>query len=139
VVTDLARSLDIAPTILEAAGVPIPATMMGRRLRDASEPPSYAFAEEDHEGNVLQSLRTASHKLILANPDNPRGLPAQSLFDLQADPGEHRDLLPDRPELVGPLQESLRQVLLAALEKAVDSEVGALDPNLQDKLHDLGY
>ena len=51
------------------------------------------FSEEDHEGNVLWSLRTATMKLIEANEGNHRGLPTRELFDVAADPGEANNLL----------------------------------------------
>ena len=139
VVTDLTRSLDIAPTILDVAGLSIPDVMMGRSLWGESEPASSAFAQEDHEGNVLQSLRTGSHKLILANDGNPRGLPPESLFDLTVDPGEQNNLLAGEPEQARALREAIRQVLSLALEQAVVGEAGALDAGLQDQLRDLGY
>ena len=139
VVTDLARSLDIAPTILDLAGVPIPAVMMGQSLWSAATPPASAFAEEDFEGNVITALRTPAHKLILANPDNPRSLPAEELFDLAADPGEHQDLLAAQPDLAQALRATLREVVTLALERAVAGESGSLDAAVQEKLHNLGY
>jgi arylsulfatase A-like enzyme len=139
VVTDLARSLDIAPTVLDVAGVPIPESMMGRSLESTSEPPPYAYAEEDHEGNVLYALRTPTHKLILANADNPRGLPVQVLFDLSEDPGEQHDLLAVEKELAQTMRQVLRETVSWALERAVASEIGSLDAGLQQKLRDLGY
>jgi arylsulfatase A-like enzyme len=139
VVTDLARSLDIAPTILDLAGVPIPAEMMGQSLWSAAAPPANAFAEEDFEGNVLSALRTPTHKLILANPDNPRGLPAEELFYLSADPGEQLDRLAAQPDLAQALRATLREVVTLALERAVAGESGSLDAAVQEKLHNLGY
>jgi arylsulfatase A-like enzyme len=139
VVGDLARSLDIAPTILDLAGLPIPEAMMGQSLWSAALPPAYAFAEEDHEGNVLTALRTGTQKLILANSDNPRGLPAEVFFDLAADPGEAQDLLAARPDQVQALRARLRQVMTQALERAVAAEAGSLDAAAQEKLHNLGY
>jgi arylsulfatase A-like enzyme len=139
VITELARSLDIAPTILDVARVPIPETMMGRSLWSATEPPPSVFAEEDLEGNVVHALRTPAYKLILANPDNPRGLPAEVLFDLSTDPGEQSDLFAAQPDQVRSMRAALRQVVTLALERAVASEVGSLDASLQEKLHDLGY
>lgn len=138
-VTDLARSLDIAPTVLDVAGLPVPEAMMGRSLVGDTAPPAYAFAEEDHEGNVLHSVRSASHKLILANADNPRGLPAEELFDLGADPGEQQNLFAAQPERAQALRQTLREIVTLALERAVAGEAGELDASLQEKLHDLGY
>jgi arylsulfatase A-like enzyme len=139
VVTDLARSLDIAPTILDLADVPIPEVMMGQSLWSTAEPPAYAFAEEDHEGNVLTALRTPGHKLILANADNPRGLATEVLFDLSADPGERQNLFAAQPNLAQALRRTLREVVTLALEKAVAGESGSLDAAVQEKLHNLGY
>ncbi|MFC2029896.1 sulfatase [Chloroflexota bacterium] len=139
VVDELARSVDIAPTILDAVGQPVPDSMVGRSLWTPSEAPAFAFAEEDHEGNVLQSLRSDTLKLILANADNPRGLPSESLFDLVADPSEQQDLLPADMAQAAALKDALRLQLTAALERAVAGETGTLDVGLQEKLRDLGY
>jgi arylsulfatase A-like enzyme len=139
VVVELVRSLDIAPTILDVSSVPIPASMMGRSLWSDSEPPSYAYAEEDHEGNVLHALRSSTHKLILANTDNPRGLPSEGLFDLVADPGEQDNLFTGLPDHALTLRRELRQIITLALERAVEGEVGSVDASLEEKLRDLGY
>jgi arylsulfatase A-like enzyme len=139
VVVELARSLDLAPTILDVSGVPIPAEMMGRSLWGDTEPPAYAYAEEDHEGNVLHALRSSTHKLIVANTDNPRGLPVGALFDLAVDPGELDNLFGDEPERAHSLRQELRTIVALALERAVEGEVGSLDASLQEKLRDLGY
>jgi arylsulfatase A-like enzyme len=139
VVVELARSLDIAPTILDVSGVPIPASMMGRTLWGDTEPPAYAYAEEDHEGNVLHALRSSTHKLILANPDNPRGLATESFFDLVADPGEQDNLFTSLPDQTQTLRQALREIAILALERAVAGDVGSVDASLEEKLHDLGY
>jgi arylsulfatase A-like enzyme len=139
VIADLVQSLDIAPTVLDVAGLPVPEAMVGRSLWSDGEPPEYAFAEEDHEGNLLHALRTETHKLILANTGNPRGLPTEELFDLVADPGEQQNLFATQQDLAGSLRAALREIAIRALEQAVKGEVGALDAALEEKLHDLGY
>jgi len=88
-----ARSLDIASTLMAAAGLQVPAEFEGQDLfapHGAQEPP--LFAEEDLEGNVLASFRIGAWKLITANANNPRGLKPVELYDLSQDPGEHRNL-----------------------------------------------
>ena len=86
------RLIDVAPTLISQAGAQAPDSMQGVDL--AADPSmltpkdKQVFAEEDHEGNVLWSLRTRDWKLIQANPDNPRGLPDQELFQVGIDPGE---------------------------------------------------
>lgn len=88
-----ARSLDIAPTLMAAAGLRIPTEFVGR---DLFGPPLTAplplFAEEELEGNVLASLRIGSWKLITANADNPRGLAPVELYNLDQDANERRNL-----------------------------------------------
>jgi arylsulfatase A-like enzyme len=139
IVSDLVRSLDVAPTILDVAGVPIPEVMMGRSLWSDAEAPAYAFAEEDHEGNILYAVRSTTHKLILANADNPRGLPEDELFELAVDPGEQENLFAEQPDQVSRLRQTLRQIVTLALERAVEGEVGSVDASVQEKLRELGY
>jgi arylsulfatase A-like enzyme len=94
---EIARLIDVAPTMLARAGAPIPDSMQGVDLAtpyiERSEKDREAYAEEDHEGNVLWSLRTRTMKLIEANEGNHRGLPTRELFDIGADPGEQDNLL----------------------------------------------
>jgi arylsulfatase A-like enzyme len=94
---EIARLIDVAPTLLARAGAPIPDSMQGVDLAtpyiERSEKDREAYAEEDHEGNVLWSLRTRTMKLIEANEGNHRGLPTRELFDIGADPGEQDNLL----------------------------------------------
>jgi arylsulfatase len=89
--TDLARSLDIAPTLVAAAGASAPANFQGIDLftGTVTEP---LLAEEDLEGNKLSSLRSGDWKLITANPGNPRGLAPHELYDLASDPQERRNV-----------------------------------------------
>ncbi len=94
----LVQNLDLAPTFLELAGVPVPPRMQGRSLvpwlegrepqdwRDAVYYRYYEFpgwhSVRRHEG-----LRTARYKLI-----HYYGLGVWELFDLAKDPGEHWNL-----------------------------------------------
>jgi arylsulfatase A-like enzyme len=105
-----ARTLDVAPTLMVAAGVAVPEEFTGRDLfaqeANDGEP---MFAEEELEGNVLASLRLGHWKIIAANPGNPRGLQPVELYHLGDDPLEKRNLAADQP------QEAAR--MLALLEK----------------------
>ncbi|MGK0486799.1 MAG: arylsulfatase A-like enzyme, partial [Myxococcota bacterium] len=95
-VAELARTLDMAPTLIAAAGAEIPAAMQGVNLmqeghtRGAAD--LEAYSEEDHEGNVVWSLRTKTMKLIQANEGNPRGLEETELYDMRSDPTEMKNL-----------------------------------------------
>lgn len=85
--------VDVAPTLMRAAGLEPPETFVGRDLF-APGPDGTVFAEVDHEGNRLTALRTGDWKIIVANPDNPRGLAPVELYDLATDPDERNDLAP---------------------------------------------
>ncbi|MCA9509895.1 MAG: sulfatase-like hydrolase/transferase [Myxococcales bacterium] len=93
----LARSIDVAPTLIASAGAAVPDAMQGIDLAvrfDArNEKDREVFSEEDHEGNVLWSLRTRDMKLIHANEGNPRGVPPRELFDVANDPHETVNLV----------------------------------------------
>lgn len=100
-VTDdrLVQLIDLGPTLLAAAGVAPPAVFAGRDLFSESPAP-LVYAEEDHEGNRLFALREGDWKIIVANPDNPRGLRPVELYDLARDPGEQTNLAEALPERV---------------------------------------
>jgi arylsulfatase A-like enzyme len=138
-VTDLVCSLDIAPTILDTTGLAIPETMMGRSLWSPTDPPRSVFAEEDHEGNVLRSLQTGTDKLILANPDNPRGLPTTALFSLERDPGEQDNVADQFPAIVSEMTAWLNQAEAFAQGHAVQAEAVEIDPQVEERLRSLGY
>lgn len=106
---DLVRTLDIAPTLLSAAGVPAPPSFMGQDLFDGpvTEP---VIAEEDLEGNQLAAIRTGPWKLITANPGNPRGLATVELYNLDSDPGERRNLAHEESDRVAEMMAELRRL-----------------------------
>jgi arylsulfatase A-like enzyme len=125
----IARSLDIAPTVMAAAGLTIPASFEGRDLFAAPAPESEPlFAEEDFEGNVLASLRVGAWKVITANPANPRGLKPVELYNLSEDPNERHDRSADEParaqEMVGLLAHERARI-------TAQSELGGA-PKLSD-------
>jgi len=102
--THMVLNVDVAPTLLELAGVPVPAHMQGRSMvplleaRDTSGTPwrdafLYEYYEYPAEHCVRKhrGVRTARWKLIhfWEQPEE------YELFDLQADPDETRNLASD--------------------------------------------
>ena len=105
------RTIDIGPTLLAAAGVPVPLTMLGHSL--LAEGPvdvMTVFAEENFEGTEIRAVRGRDWKLIEANPGNPRGLRPTELYQLEGDPGERRDLAPTEAGRVGRLRGTLERL-----------------------------
>jgi arylsulfatase A-like enzyme len=135
--------LDLAPTALRAAGVNSPAGLPGRALSPRPEEDldgssgRVLFAEEDHQGCKLMAVRAGPWKLILANSDNARNLPAVQLFDLGADPGEKNDLKDAEPDL--------RDELINVIERGPGAAVAPaqkkveLDSATEEQLRSLGY
>jgi arylsulfatase A-like enzyme len=139
--TAFARSLDLAPTILDTAGVSIPEVMQGVSLRPGAvvARPESTFAEIDRYGQVLRAIRTRERKLIIANAGNPRGLPSEALFDLQTDPGEQRNLAQGEPDAVRLLRAQLDRAIAFAEALAVAGQTGTLDAATRERLRQLGY
>lgn len=95
----LISNLDLAPTFLDLAGLPVPDFMQGRSLVPLlrGEAPTdwrtsvyyrYYHSPGDHRTVAHLGVRTATHKLIhYWKPD------VYELFDLAEDPNEQRNLL----------------------------------------------
>jgi len=110
---DLAAEVDVLPTLLHAAGVVVPAELAGQPLQQplARE---YLFTEMNfHEPQILRVQRTvrdARYKLLL-NLTQDEGQAPLELFDLQADPGETKNLAaePAHAAARGRLETTLQQ------------------------------
>lgn len=97
--TQLVANIDLAPTFLDLAGVPVPDYMQGRSLVPLlrGESPAdwrtaiyYRYYHDPGHHNTAAHLgiRTATHKLIYYWKQD-----AYEMFDLTADPHEQRNLL----------------------------------------------
>jgi len=131
--------LDVAPTLTAAAKVDAPNEWQGRDVFGDKPAPAAFFQEEDHEGNVLHSIRNDRWKLILANNGNPRGLAPVELFDMNADPKETRNVASANPDVVDKLKSDLEALKVNAASRAVSGVSGGVDSATQEKLHALGY
>ena len=122
-----ASSLDLPPTLLSLAGVPIPPTWPGRDLRAAlagKQEIAEAFAEWSDETSekfgalAFRAVRTPSHKLIVWK-DPKKG---EELYDLQADPAEAHNRIAD-PQAKAILAD-LRGRLRSWMERNGDPALG---------------
>jgi len=146
VVADQVRSIDIYPTLLELAGVPLPGPVQGRSLvpwlEGDSLPPIDALSESiTHRPYELKSLRTERVKLLRVYPH--RGAEADpaadSLYDLRRDPGEVENLAAREPQGVELLGRRLAELTRGG-DAALDEELPAdADPELRRQLQALGY
>lgn len=106
---DFARLIDVAPSLMAAAGLKAPEVFAGRDLF-TGPPVQTLFAETDLEGNRVDCLRQGRWKLIRANEGNPRGLKRIELYDIDADPGEKNNLAAVEKERAVQLEAELDRV-----------------------------
>src|SRR5574341_469715 len=87
------RLVDVAPSLLEAAGLPVPPAMQGQSLlrvarsNSTADQPAVALSDSprlDFGWSALESWRAGKYLLVRA--------PTPELFDLSADPGATRNL-----------------------------------------------
>lgn len=132
--------VDVAPTLLTAAGVPVPREMQGRNLitllgRPPSDLPVYSetqYARRAFGWSALFALRAENALFIKA--------PRPELYDLGADPAAQKDLGPSRRADVRRWErqlEAFRTNVGGANASLVDRSKA--DPRLLEKLSALGY
>ncbi len=105
------QNLDIAPTLLELAGIRDRDNMEGISLlpsifglRDGNYDEIY-LSEATWE--VKRGIRTERWKFIDSIEQDPHGRPMQELFDLQNDPQEQQNLVESHPDVVKQFKERL--------------------------------
>ncbi len=136
--------VDVAPTLLDLLGLAPEPRMEGDdltpALRGAEPGRRYEFFESGFlaDASVRRGVRSARAKLIFDGADRPI-----ELYDLLADPGERRNLLPTR-ELAGErehLQRAFDEWRARMRRQPAPSSAGdhALDSALKERLRALGY
>ncbi|WP_248926205.1 sulfatase-like hydrolase/transferase [Paenibacillus hamazuiensis] len=126
-IRELVSLIDLPPTLLDAADIPVPAHMQGRSVmplirREKSERRSEVFVQIS-ESQVARAIRTDRWKYAIHAPErsgwNDAGADRyeeQFLYDLHADPHELTNLIGmDSYEAV---TEQLRQRLIARMMEA---------------------
>ena len=131
----LARGIDVAPTLVDYAGL-APRGVEGRSLRRAAlgerlaEEPAYAESlhpQLQYGWAPLFAWRTTKHKLIEA--------PRVELYDLEADPGEAHDRSAEDASRVAAMRAELRRAMTTTTPDAMQG----LDAEAKEKLAALGY
>jgi arylsulfatase A-like enzyme len=127
------RLLDVAPTLLEALNLEVPLVFQGSRLQPIIANPHPvalpAVSIKDTKApHRFASLRLRKWKLI-----------GNGIFNLTNDPGEHRDLSAQEPELTGQLQDVLSAILAQQPSLSSDPVDLGADSRLKQQLQALGY
>ena len=106
----LVESVDVLPTLLELAGLPLPEGRDGRSfaavLADPSRPARDHCIQVYPRGQRLgRAVRTADRRLVEWRAfDAPASSAVLELYDLAADPDETRNLAAERPDDVARLR-----------------------------------
>jgi arylsulfatase A-like enzyme len=138
--TNRARLLDIAPTVLAEAGVPIPAQMQGQsliRIAQASsqtDQPAYSRSERPRREfgcSVLESWRAGKYLYIRA--------PRPELYDLSSDPAANHNLAQSAKATLDTIASQLQAFDTHLGNDAAESQGSGLTPSEMQKLASLGY
>lgn len=132
------RLLDVAPTILEAAGLPVPSQMQGQsllriaRLSPDTDQSAYARSDLPQQAfgwSSLESWRSGKYLYIRA--------PKPELYDLSADPTAARNLAQTSKAILETMATQL-----AAFDShfgGAKAAAGGLSSSEMEKLASLGY
>jgi arylsulfatase A-like enzyme len=133
--------LDVAPTLLTWAGVPVPPPMQGRSvLARAGDREGYGETDHTVDGTHKLFLRAGARrwKAILSLDRERASVRGEEWYDLGADPGESHRASP--PASVA---EPMRRVALERWKAARRRGAGApavnLSPEQRERLRALGY
>jgi len=133
--------VDVMPTVLEMAGLPVPREVQGESLvpfffRPAADPDRYAYSEtyypRFHYGwSELKGFQNKRYKLIIA--------PQKELYDLAADADEMRDLSSVEAGVLARLDAAAKNFIAEHSQNAHQLDFRKIDPETREKLAALGY
>ncbi len=134
------QSIDLMPSVLRRAGLEVPDGVQGGSLQEGTD---RVYAEENHEGNILEAVRVLRDfeelKLITANAGNPRGLEPVELYRVADDPTEETNVAADAQDVVRALIENRNEARREAAEGAVESVAVEMSDEEARRLCALGY
>ena len=110
-VEQLLTHVNLAPTMLEAAGAPSPGDGGRERARPADGDSDRTLHEflvtQECTWQMKWAIRTDAWKYIKAREEDLYGSPMAELYDLDADPGEFHNVAAKRPDVASQLDTKL--------------------------------
>ena len=121
-VPHMAAEVDVAPTLLDLCGIPVPEVMEGVSLapwvrRERNDDVRDAVVCEECTWQMKWAIRTARHKFILAREPDFYGTPMRELYDLAEDPQETKNLAETAPELAADLEARLENLIAEKMRR----------------------
>ena len=117
---------DVLPTLAELAGAPVPEDIDGLSLapvfRGGARPREHEFLYWDYghtRDAFLQAVRAGDWKAVRPALNQPT-----ELYDLAADPGESRDLAPQRPEVIARMEGLMQRAFEPSPDYPLKSAAG---------------
>ena len=159
VIGNTVQSIDVMPTVLELAQLPVPEQIQGQSLlpliagsnptslgwkpRPAVAERAWAPAANEGEKNAkLESFAVVDGEWkLIWNTNIPDDRPEYELYDHKQDPINMNNVAADHPEVVERLADYLKNWHESALAAKLDTEAAAEDmsPEELEKLRSLGY
>jgi arylsulfatase A-like enzyme/Flp pilus assembly protein TadD len=136
------RLVDVAPTILNLLGLPLPPTFQGESLvpfmkpgaKPAADLPAYSETDYPHRAfgwSALRSLRTGKYLFVRA--------PRRELYDETKDRGAEHDLAASSPAVAGTLQSQLDEFHERTTSYHGKPKQASLNSEQSENLAALGY
>ena len=150
VVEQTVQNLDIMPTLLDLASVPIPERAQGRSLVPMMADESAvrtrpAFIEAQAQASSPKeysrfAIVGEQYKLIW-NVGAPESVPVYELYDHDADPLNQKDLAAEQPERVAAMRVDLEKWKSWAESRRLDEDAvqAEMSPEELEQLRSLGY
>lgn len=118
---------DVAPTVLEAAGLPIPDEMDGISFwplltGETEEGGTDRVVSLESSWQSKWSLREAGYKFILSRVPDFYGNPMRELYDLGKDPREEKNIAEEEPKIAGAMEEELEAWIAQRLKELGEAQ-----------------
>jgi arylsulfatase A-like enzyme len=153
VVEEPVELLDLAPTLLDLVGLPVPSVMQGESLVEVVEGGRahrrWSLSEATCVRPEWKALRNGRYKYVAAievGADDDRSNPkarvlVRRLYDLARDPKERKDLAEEQPDRAGSMHGQLMEIL-AGLRVREHDRLPTVETDrrrLTESLRALGY